>query len=110
MAEDLLGGGLDIDGWSYLKNDVQGKINEMTDRSLILRSTFPLIMRSKLKKKEAKDAYELVVQVMEMKSSIEPPWIGKFLAPKIQFHRWPRQSRIVNYIETVCFNKKLCVE
>lgn len=84
MAEDLLGGGLDIDGWSYLKNDVQGKINEMTDRSLILRSTFPLIMRSKLKKKEAKDAYELVVQVMEMKSSIEPPWIGKFLAQKIQ--------------------------
>ena len=84
MAEELLGGGLDIDGWSYLKNDVQGKINEMTDRSLILRSTFPLIMRSKLKKKEAKDAYELVVQVMEMKRSIEPPWIGKFLAQKIQ--------------------------
>ena len=25
MAEELLGGGLDIDGWSYLKNEVQGK-------------------------------------------------------------------------------------
>ena len=78
MAEELLGGGLDIDGWSYLKNEVQGKINEMTDRSLILRSTFPLIMKSRLKKKESKDAYEIVVAVMEMKSTIEPPWIGRF--------------------------------
>ena len=76
MAEELLGGGLDIDGWSYLKNEVQGKINEMTDRSLILRSTFPLVMKSRLKKKESKDAYEIVVAVMEMKSTIEPPWIG----------------------------------
>ena len=79
MAEDLLGGGLDIDGWSYLKNEVQGKINEMTDRSLILRSTFPLIIKSKLKKPESKTAYDTVVTVMEMKSSIEPPWIGESL-------------------------------
>ena len=78
MAEELLGGGLDIDGWSFLKNEVQGKINEMTDRSLILRSTFPLIMKSKLRKdQEAKDAYELVVAIMEMKSTIDGPWIGK---------------------------------
>ena len=78
MAEELLGGGLDIDGWSYLKNEVQGKINEMTDRSLILRSTFPLVIKSKLKKPESKTAYDLVVTVMEMKSTIEPPWIGDF--------------------------------
>jgi hypothetical protein len=46
MAEaDLLGGGLDIDGWSYLKNEVAGKIAEMTDRSLLLRSTFPLVLK-----------------------------------------------------------------
>ena len=77
MAEELLGGGLDIDGWSYLKNDVQGKINEMTDRSLILRSTFPLPMKVKLHAKEKKEAEDIVVQVMEMKSSIEPPWIGR---------------------------------
>ena len=80
MAEELLGGGLDIDGWSYLKNEVQSKINEMTDRSLVLRSTFPLIVKSKLKKEEdIKQAYDLVVAVMEMKSTIDPPWIGKDL-------------------------------
>ena len=84
MAEDLLGGGLDIDGWSYLKNEVQGKINEMTDRSLILRSTFPLIIKSKLKKEEdQKHAYDLVVAVMETKSTIEPPWIGKLRIRKL---------------------------
>ena len=33
MAEaELLGAGLDIEGWSFIKNEVQGKINEMTDR------------------------------------------------------------------------------
>ena len=78
MAEELLGGGLDIDGWSYLKNEVQGKVNEMTDRSLILRSTFPLVMKAKWTKEEdQKNAYDIVVAVMETKSTIEPPWIGK---------------------------------
>ena len=78
MAEELLGGGLDIDGWSYLKNEVQSKINEMTDRSLVLRSTFPLIMKSKLKKEEdIKQAYDMIVAVMEVKSTIDPPWIGE---------------------------------
>jgi hypothetical protein len=33
----MLGAGLDIEGWSYIKGDVAQKINEMTDRSLILR-------------------------------------------------------------------------
>ena len=77
MAEELLGGGLDIDGWSYLKQEVQGKINELTDRSLILRSTFPLIMKSNWKNEEdGKMAFDIVVAIMETKSSIEPPWIG----------------------------------
>ena len=30
MTEDLLGGGLDIEGWNYLKNERQAKINEIT--------------------------------------------------------------------------------
>jgi hypothetical protein len=46
-AEDLLGGGLDIEGWSYLKNEVAQKISELTDRSLVLRSTFPMVIKSK---------------------------------------------------------------
>merc|ERR1712126_237684 len=80
MAEELLGGGLDIDGWSYLKNEVQGKVNEMTDRSLILRSTFPLVMKAKWTKEEdQKNAYDIVVAVMETKSTIEPPWIAERL-------------------------------
>ena len=45
VEADLLGGGLDIDGWSYLKNEVASKIAEMTDRSLLLRSTFPLVLK-----------------------------------------------------------------
>ena len=47
-AEDLLGAGLDIEGWSYLKGEVAQKISELTDRSLILRSTFPMIIKSKV--------------------------------------------------------------
>ena len=78
MAEaEHLGGGLDIDGWSFLKNDVQTKINEMTDRSLILRSTFPLVLNSHLKnEKDQKTAYDLIVAIMESKSTIDHPWIG----------------------------------
>ena len=65
---ELLGGGLDIDGWSFLKNDVQSKINEMTDRSLILRSTFPLVLNSNLKnEKDQKIAYDMIVAIMESK-------------------------------------------
>ena len=80
MAEELLGGGLDIDGWSFLKNEVQSKVNEMTDRSLILRSTFPLVLKSRFKKDEdVKNAYDLVAAVMEMKSNIDPPWLGKYV-------------------------------
>ena len=87
MAEELLGGGLDIDGWSFLKNEVQSKINEMTDRSLILRSTFPLILKSKFKKEEeVKQAYDIVAAVMEMKSTIEPPWIGIHIFLDISAH------------------------
>ena len=42
MAEaELLGAGLDIEGWSFIKNEVQGKINEMTDRQgFILANQF----------------------------------------------------------------------
>ena len=78
MAEaEHLGGGLDIDGWSFLKNDVQTKINEMTDRSLILRSTFPLVLKCHLKnEKDQKTAYDLIVAIMESKSTIDHPWIG----------------------------------
>ena len=34
MTEDLLGGGLDIEGWNYLKNERAAKIMEITDRGL----------------------------------------------------------------------------
>ena len=78
MADDLLGNGLDIDGWNYLKLEVQGKINEMTDRSFLLRSTFPLVIKSKLRNpEENKEANDIVLAIMEMKSVIDAPWIGK---------------------------------
>ena len=51
----------------------------MTDRSVILRSTFPLIMKQRWKnEEESKIAFDIVQVVMETKSTIEPPWIGKF--------------------------------
>ncbi len=72
-----MGNGMDIDGWSYLKAEVQGKINEMTDRSFLLRSTFPLVIKSRLKNpEENNDANNLVLSIMEMKSTIDAPWIG----------------------------------
>ena len=49
MAEaELLGGGLDIEGWSFIKNEVQGKINEMTDRQgFILANQFSKVFQKK---------------------------------------------------------------
>ena len=76
-TEELLGGGLDIEGWNYLKNERQNKINDITDRSLILRSTFPLVMKTKFAKKEGREALDMVSAIMEQKSTIDPPWIGK---------------------------------
>ena len=46
----MLGAGLDIDGWSYLKHEVASKVADMTDRSTILRSMFPLLLKSKFVK------------------------------------------------------------
>jgi hypothetical protein len=57
-AEDLLGAGLDIEGWSYLKGEVAQKISELTDRSLILRSTFPMVIKSKVSKDKLKHKNE----------------------------------------------------
>ena len=57
---------------------MQGKINEMTDRSVILRSTFPLILKQSWKnEEESKIAFDIIQVIMETKSTIEPPWIGK---------------------------------
>ena len=78
MADELLGGGLDIDGWSYLKHEVAAKIADMTDRSTILRSMFPLLLKSKfVKEEEKKEVFEIVQAALEMKSVIDVPFIGK---------------------------------
>ena len=83
MTEELLGGGLDIEGWNYLRNERQAKINEITDRGLILRSTFPLVMKTKFEKKEKRDTLDFVSSILEQKTTIDPPWIGKELFSKI---------------------------
>ena len=33
MAEDLLGAGLDIDGWSFLKNEPGRTVGDLLDKS-----------------------------------------------------------------------------
>ena len=45
VDQDLLGGGLDIEGWSYIKKEVAAKIADMTDRTTVLRNTFPMLIR-----------------------------------------------------------------
>ena len=45
MAEDLLGGGLDIDGWNYLKHEVGRTVADLTDKSHVHRQMVPLTLR-----------------------------------------------------------------
>ena len=80
MDQDLLGGGLDIEGWSYIKKEVATKIADMTDRTTVLRNTFPMLMRSKMESEQQKQIiHELVTTTLEAKSVIDVSFIGKFL-------------------------------
>ena len=80
MDQDLLGGGLDIEGWSYIKKEVATKIADMTDRTTVLRNTFPMLMRSKMESDQQKQIiHELVTTTLEAKSVIDVSFIGKFL-------------------------------
>ncbi len=45
MADDLLGAGLDIDGWNYLKQEPGRSVNELTDKTYLHRQTVPLILK-----------------------------------------------------------------
>ena len=78
VDQDLLGGGLDIEGWSYIKKEVAAKIADMTDRTTVLRNTFPMLMRSKLESDQQKQIiHELVTTTLEAKSVIDVSFIGK---------------------------------
>ena len=76
--QDILGGGLDIEGWSYVKKDVATKIADMTDRTTILRNTFPMLVRSNLQTDTQKlTVHEIVTTTLEAKSVIDIAFIGK---------------------------------
>ena len=79
VDQDLLGGGLDIEGWSYIKKDVAAKIADMTDRTTVLRNTFPMLMRSKMQHDQQKQQvmHEIVTTALEAKSVIDVSFIGK---------------------------------
>ena len=72
--------GLDIEGWSCLKDKRQNMIKDMVDRNFIIRSTFPLIMKSTFDQIEGKDiSLDFVCSILEQKSieKIDPLWLGK---------------------------------
>ena len=80
VDQDILGGGLDIEGWSYIKKDVAAKIADMTDRTTVLRNTFPMVVRSKLQTDRQKNSVqEIITTALEAKSVIDVSFIGKFL-------------------------------
>ena len=69
--------GLDIDGWSYIKNEVAAKIADMQDRSTILRSMFPLLLKSGfVKENEKRDVYDIVQGALEFKAVLNVPFVG----------------------------------
>ena len=81
VDQDLLGGGLDIEGWSYIKKDVATKIADMTDRTTVLRNTFPMTIKSKI---QSEKLQEIITLTLEAKSSIDVSFIGKHYRNKTQ--------------------------
>ena len=77
MAEDLLGGGLDIDGWNFLKTESNRNVAELTDRSYVHRQAVPLVLKCLLAKEQRQEAHEVIVAALETRSQIDPAWTGK---------------------------------
>ena len=77
QPEDLLGGGLDIDGWSYLKQDAEHRrCADLTDKTYVQRQQFPRVLNSQLRPEERKDVHEIVVGAIEHKATFDTKWIG----------------------------------
>ena len=77
MADDLLGGGLDIEGWNYIKLEQARGINELVDKAFIHRQMMPLILKNTLPKEMRQEAFEAVVGCIEAKSTFHPDWIAE---------------------------------
>ena len=77
MGEDLLGGGLDIDGWSYLKTENGRSVADLMDRSHVHRQQMPLVRKSLLPRAMHRDLQDIVINVLELKTSIDPHWMGE---------------------------------
>ncbi len=98
QGDELLGGGLDIDGWNFLKHEPGRTVNDLVDKSYIHRQHVPLMVRygrivsdirhimvhqtnsairCQLPKHQRQEAHEIVVAALETKSTVDPPWIGK---------------------------------
>ena len=85
QPEDLLGGGLDIDGWSYLKQDVEHRrCADLIDKTYVQRQQFSRVMSSQLSPEERKDVHEIVVGAIEHKATFDTKWIGR-----IRLFKWP---------------------
>ena len=77
MADELLGGGLDIDGWNYLKLEQNRSVHDLIDKSHIHRQMTPLVLRNTLPKEHRQEANEAIVACLEAKSTFMPEWVGK---------------------------------
>jgi len=45
MADELLGAGLDIDGWTFLKQELGRSVADLTDKSYVHKQMIPLMIR-----------------------------------------------------------------
>ena len=67
MAEDLLGGGLDIDGWSYLKQDREhNRCADLIDKTYLGRQQ-GCVQQSRLSSQYAFRCYNLPQQLKTQK-------------------------------------------
>lgn len=78
MADDLLGGGLDIDGWNFIKLESTRNVQDLADRSFIHRQMVPILRRTMMPKRHFKEAKEIVVAALDATHAIEPLWIGEY--------------------------------
>ena len=93
--QELLGGGLDIEGWNYIKKDVAAKIADMTDRTTILRNTFPMVVKSELQTdKQKRTVQEICTSTLEAKGVIDVSFIGR----RIFDQKWYTLSKNKMYL------------
>ncbi|TRY68382.1 hypothetical protein TCAL_12020 [Tigriopus californicus] len=77
MADDLLGGGLDIDGWNFIKLETTRNVQDLADRSHVHRQMVPILRKTMMLKPQFREAKEVVIAALDASHAIEPLWIAE---------------------------------